>query len=263
MPRPLTVFMWGYSGWGNATSDFVASADAVERARGYRPPLFVDVRIHRKVRAEGFKDDKFEKAKRVGEARYRWMRGLGNESQLRKTGRRIKILNPDCAECLLDLIVAEAANRRRILFFCSCELPCNCHRLTVAKLLLAAARRRRQALEIEEWPGGQPGTNADETILRVSDKELSRLRKSASTVPLHHPKPLAKYAGLACGTLITAIGPSGSVVLPVASAMRAPKGWYLPILWEEDDTRTKTTARAVAAWRANYGYTRLRYAPKG
>lgn len=43
--RSLTIFTWGYWGWGNATENLVEVVDAVERARGYRPPIFVDIRI--------------------------------------------------------------------------------------------------------------------------------------------------------------------------------------------------------------------------
>jgi hypothetical protein len=46
-----TLFTWGYYGWGNATPQLVEAVDAVEHSRGFAPPLFVDIRIRRSVRA--------------------------------------------------------------------------------------------------------------------------------------------------------------------------------------------------------------------
>jgi hypothetical protein len=40
----LTAFSWGYEGWGNHTRAFVRMTDAIELARGKRPPIFVDIR---------------------------------------------------------------------------------------------------------------------------------------------------------------------------------------------------------------------------
>jgi hypothetical protein len=48
--KRLTAFSWGYRGWGNHTRDFVRTVDAIERARGKRPPIFVDIRFSRSVR---------------------------------------------------------------------------------------------------------------------------------------------------------------------------------------------------------------------
>ena len=55
----LTVFSWGYYGWGGAPTRFVEAVNSVERARGFEPPLFVDTRIRRAVRAKGFIGDVF------------------------------------------------------------------------------------------------------------------------------------------------------------------------------------------------------------
>jgi hypothetical protein len=64
----ITLFSWGYWGWGNATRQFVEAVDAAEAAREFAPPLFVDVRISRSVRAAGFRDHAFEQL--VGKDRY-------------------------------------------------------------------------------------------------------------------------------------------------------------------------------------------------
>jgi hypothetical protein len=39
----ITLFSWGYWGWGNVTRQFVEAVDAAEASRGFAPPLFVDV----------------------------------------------------------------------------------------------------------------------------------------------------------------------------------------------------------------------------
>ena len=56
-----TIFTWGYYGWGNHTPQLVEAVDAVERSRGFEPPIFVDIRIRRTVRAKGFQGNAFEK----------------------------------------------------------------------------------------------------------------------------------------------------------------------------------------------------------
>lgn len=140
---PLTLYTFGYWGWGNHTARLVKGVDAVERHRGYRPPLFVDIRIHRAVRAKGFAGNAFERT--VGQRRYRWMPELGNRSVL--PGQR-----SDRIRILLLLARAAAKDRRHVIFFCSCEQPRGCHRLTVARLVMKEARRRGVKLQVEEWP---------------------------------------------------------------------------------------------------------------
>ncbi len=55
---------------------------------------FVDIRIRRTVRAEGFKGSNFEKL--LGPSRHRWMKGLGNKFILTRTGP----IDPDrCSVC--------------------------------------------------------------------------------------------------------------------------------------------------------------------
>src|ERR1017187_2039954 len=56
----LTLFTWGYWGWGNATHELIRAVDATERERGFKPPVFFDIRASRSVRARGFRDDAFE-----------------------------------------------------------------------------------------------------------------------------------------------------------------------------------------------------------
>jgi hypothetical protein len=95
----LTLFSWGFWGWGTATKQLVEAVEAVEASRGYQPPLFVDVRVDRsKSRAPGFKGAAFEKE--FGPSRYIWMDDLGNQAI--PDGGPMRIKNPAAAETLLD-----------------------------------------------------------------------------------------------------------------------------------------------------------------
>src|SRR4051812_37741003 len=98
----LTAFSWGYYGWGNHTKALIKAVDNVEEARDRAPPLFIDIRWSRNVRANGFRGNAFEKT--VGARRYRWMKALGN----RNIGSRnpsARIADPSASEELLELIV--------------------------------------------------------------------------------------------------------------------------------------------------------------
>ncbi|MBS0416314.1 MAG: hypothetical protein JSR66_01285 [Proteobacteria bacterium] len=55
-----------------------------------------------------------------------------------------------------------------------------CHRVTVATLLLKAARRRGRRLQITEWPGGDVGS----TDLKVGAPALAAVLRGAAYVPL-------------------------------------------------------------------------------
>src|SRR4051794_14123672 len=101
----LTMFTWGYDGWGSSTCELKQAVDAVERERGYAPPYFVDIRLRRNVRAAGFRDSAFENL--LGQSRYRWMRSLGNRGILNKGGPRLQISQPGAAEELLDLALTQ------------------------------------------------------------------------------------------------------------------------------------------------------------
>ena len=182
----VQALTWGYHGWGGASAHFVRAVDALERRRGFRPPVFVDLRISRKVRAHDFQDNTFEGV--VGANRYRWMRRLGNARILDKRGKRIQIADPTAAEELLDLIIDLHRDQRRVILFCSCREPVlreedglpSCHRVTVAALLLKAARRRGIRLQVTEWPGGEPATSD----LKVGGRELKAVLRGAAYLPI-------------------------------------------------------------------------------
>src|SRR5436190_2047819 len=143
--RPMTLFTWGYYGWGNHMPQLVEAVDAVERSRGFEPPLFVDIRIRRTVRAKGFQGNAFEKL--LGQDRHQWMKSLGNNFIQTRTGPNIQIADPGAADELLDLAIDLTRHKQHLLFFCSCQWPrcdgeIHCHRATVAGLILKAAKKR-------------------------------------------------------------------------------------------------------------------------
>jgi hypothetical protein len=152
--EPPTVFSFGYEGCGSGTARLVAAVDEVERERGFEPPLWIDARVSRSVRAIGFRERAFEQL--LGADRYRWMRGLGNE-RVAQGREGIQIRSP---EAVNDLLVLALENpRRRVIFFCSCSgsLP-QCHRHEVGRLLLRRARTIGTRVRSVEWPGGEPVT---------------------------------------------------------------------------------------------------------
>src|SRR5580693_7440480 len=106
----MTIFTWGYYGWGNATPQLVQAVDAAERNRGFEPPLFVDIRIRRTVRAKGFQGNAFEKL--LGPSRHRWMKALGNKFIQTRTGPHIQIADPTAADELLD-VALDAAHHKQ------------------------------------------------------------------------------------------------------------------------------------------------------
>lgn len=158
--KPLTIFSFGYYGWGNSTPQLIQAVDAIEGSRGYQPPLFVEVRHHRSGRAPGFVGAAFEDL--LGADRYRWKKSLGNKMVDTQTPSKIQIAEPKTVAELLDLALEAAKHKQRVIFFCGCQWPrvnekVACHRTRVSTLVLAAARRRGVPTEIVEWPGGRPG----------------------------------------------------------------------------------------------------------
>jgi hypothetical protein len=225
----LTTFTWGYWGWGNSTPYFVQLLDAVENARGFAPPLFVDTRISRAVRAKGFSGNSF--CDLLGNARYRHMAALGNLAVLGHPGPPIQFKDSTQVPVLLRLVQELAQANRRVLFFCACEFPRTegqknaCHQVTLARLLLEAAQERGVPIEVVEWPGGEP---------QLLDVELPpdvarKLLHGGRPIPFGLSTPPARFASLPWGSIIrvrSAIGDFGAAVGPArygrASINHAP-----------------------------------------
>ncbi len=232
----LTAFSWGHEGWGNSTTELVAMVDAVEKSRGFGPPVFVDIRFRRQGRAVGFQEGAFQDL--LGPERYHWIQGLGNRA-VATGGQKTVIHRPDDADKLLDLIESAAAQGCRVIYFCHCASPTQlvpgvgCHRVDVGDLLLACARRRELPLTLEEWPGGWPIHSAP---TEVDAAEFKKIARGAKTFRLPRGISLARagaiphlsllHLGCEEGELLVSSGPAyfygGEWRMPIHS--RAPYG---------------------------------------
>lgn len=255
----LTMFSFGYWGWGNTTQQLVEAVNVVEATRGFQPPLWVDIRLRRNVRAIGFSGHAF--ADVVGEDKYCWMPELGNANLGNPSATRARIKDPSKSTALLDLALQEArTNKRRVIFFCSCPFPVNieksysCHRKSVARLLLKRASGRGVPLSIEEWPGGNPKT----ITLSRDASEVNRLRHGRKRIPLESPEINAHYAGLPWGTIARIASGAGEVLAVVDSARYHNGAWYLPVRQFDDADAGLCTLKAeISKWRERSGLTRF------
>jgi hypothetical protein len=229
----LVIFSWGYWGWGTATGQFVSAVGAVEKARGFEPPMFVDTRIRRSVRAPGFNGSAFERT--VGPALHRWMPSLGNLAVL-DGSEGIRIKDPGAAADLLDLALECCPQRRRILFFCSCEYPGHeglngCHRTAVARLVLEEAQRRSIGLHVQEWPGGEP---SHDLRIGVPSDAVKRMERGAKSIRLPEAVSLSVVAGIPwCSDVEVVPGSdetSSRRVLTGPAKYSKHDGWWLPII---------------------------------
>lgn len=244
-----TIFSWGYFGWGNATEQLVRTVDAVEWDRGFGPPLFVDIRIRRSVRAAGFTGFAFEDL--LGPKRHLWLKGLGNEAIITKGGG-IRISDPGKSTELLDLALEDAG--RRVIYFCSCQWPMQdgrvaCHRRTVANPLLAAARRRREDIEVIEWPGGEPG----EAALNVEPEVLGSVQRGRASVPLGEKPPAARLRGLAWGSVVQLRSGREEAAVIAGPARYRSGSWELPVMEVVAGDSGDEAARHATAFRRAFG----------
>jgi hypothetical protein len=249
----IEAFMWGYWGWGGSTPELVEAFDASEAQRGYEPPVFVDVRIRREVRAVGFRGDAFEK--RLAAGRYVWLQGLGNEAVLDHGPLRLP--EPHVANDLLDLIVEKHRERRRVLFFCACETPrtngvLSCHRDLVAELVTNEARRRRVALSVSEWPGGVP-----RRLIARFPAALVRAGQSEAAKGVPMPKEISPAIGVSLpwGSYAVVEGADGLVPLVLGPAIHRQGRWSLqrrlPTPGGSNETQWQ---RTILACRKAWGY---------
>jgi len=253
--KNVTLFSWGYYGWGNYTKQLVEAADAVEAKRGFNPPVFVDVRIRRVVRAPGFREKAFEKL--LGPDRYRWMKSLGNQAVENRVAGAIEIAEPKAAKDLLDMAVHEAKeNNRRLIFFCGCQYPKNgkeitCHRAEIGKLLLAEAKKQKQPTEVVEWPGNEP-SHIDIELPKKEFKAVLDCKGKANLSAGSDPKDLAGLAWMSDATFRCG---EEEVHRLVGPACCGSKGWFLPIMtWSKDDLPLKEYQGSAEKYRKHFGF---------
>ena len=234
--KRFTIFSWGYYGWGNWTRQLIKAVDAVEETRGFRPPVFVDVRLRREVRAKGFSGAAFAKALREPD-RYLWMNALGNEAIADHSLDHMKIADPKAASDLLKIANTAAKEKRRVIFFCSCRYPkhnrddVTCHRTAVARLVLNAAQKLGTPVEICEWPGGEPQS----IEIEVSPLEFQAVSKNGRTMRPKKGSQLSEMAGLPWGTVACLKSKGESLFRLVGPANYQGGEWSLPVFdWFED-----------------------------
>ncbi|MFM7230653.1 MAG: hypothetical protein ACKO3S_01560, partial [bacterium] len=197
----LTLFSWGYWGWGNATREFLDAVAAVEKSRGFDPPFFADIRIRRSGRAEGFVGDTFERE--AGRPRHRHIAGLGNRNVVDGSSSGITIDRPEAVNELLEFAQEAERKKARVLYFCSCRFPHSpdeptCHRTSVTSLLLKEAKRRGISVKVVEWPGGEPA----HLQLRVEPGELRSVKAGRKSLAFKERLSLAKAASVAYGSTL-------------------------------------------------------------
>lgn len=248
----IQLFTFGYYGWGNSTPQLVQAVDAVERSRGFKPPIFVDIRIQRAVRAPGFTGNAFGEL--LGAKRYRWIKALGNKQIETRTGPRIQIAEPSAANDLLDLAMEAAKDQRRLIFFCGCEFPrcdgrVNCHRTTVAALAIKAARRRGRNTEVVEWPGGDP----NQLDLPTDIKSFNDLLRGKLNIPTGN-MALRESAGIAWGSTATISADGQNVKAVIGPAQFRRQAWQLPVLFWGEGYTQPDIRREGAKVRKAYGF---------
>ena len=251
MSTTIEMFSFGYEGWGSETKLLVKGVDAVEEARGYLPPVFIDTRIRREVRAIGFRGNAFGNL--LGEGRYLWEPRLGNDSIL--TGAsEVSIHDPGAADEYIGLAAELLREKGRVIFFCHCPIPVECHRSIVAELLLDAASRRGIDLKIAEWPGGEPGSIST----NVSRELLGQIRRGRRSIPIARVTDLAKIAGLPWGSAVHVTGPGGSVWVTSGPARVSGGKWQLPVFSVEPFDSEEDALEAGRGMREEEGYLPIR-----
>jgi hypothetical protein len=248
MASSPTVLAWGYWGWGEATKELVARFDAVDSSRGFRPPVLVDVRASRSVRANGFRADAFEKV--VGPDRYRWLQGLGNAAVATGKGP-MRLVRPETANELLSLVREASREGRRVIYFCSCDSPwraATCHRHLVGTTLLKVARAEGFEMSLQEWPGGEPSGGVV-CSFEVPRRTLAALRAvKARWASLGGRIPTAFEMGLPIGSLVRLTEGTDELVVATCPPCLVTGVWKLPLLVPpiDGESQAKLVARVQA-----------------
>jgi hypothetical protein len=241
----ITLFSFGYWGCGSATPALVDAIDEAESNRGYEPPLWVDVRISRSVRAAGFRERRFEDLLR---SRYEWMPDLGNK-RVEEGRKGIEIKDPTAAKVLLQRALDRPT--RRVIFFCSCEYPAFCHRKVVGQLLLKYAKERKAQITVIEWPGEEP---AAVLTLDASPATLRQIeREQKKSIPIPSSMAVGKAAALPWGTIACVRAGNEHANVLVGPASFNAAGAYLRVFPDESGTRANSRA-----FRKSLGFSSLK-----
>ena len=251
----LTIFTFGYWGWGGATSELIRAINTAERRKGFSTPVFFDIRLKRSVRAKGFRADAFERL--LPRGRYRWFPRLGNINIVAKK-RGVKIKDPFASRILFEEALKFAKANRRVIIFCACEFPNHCHRRVVAKLLLKEAERTGHPIRIAEWPGGEPIRSR----VRVTKAIFKGICGNILNVRLSSRSVSRDVVGLPWGSIVDV--ESGKESVPIISGpAKFQNGWILPI-WEQHEPNTPAAKlrRASEKWLRSHGFTTIWSSPR-
>jgi hypothetical protein len=236
----LTTFTFGYWGWGSTTKQLVQAVDAAEADRGFEPPVFVDIRLQRTVRAPGFSGAAF--ADVVGKGRYQWMQPLGNNRIATHEGG-VEIRDPSAAADLLAIAIELNKTKRRLLFFCACAGigAYRCHRHTVASLVLKEARKTGRRLQIIEWPGGSPLKE----LLPVNAAVFQAVQHGRKSVPMDKAAIAGGMTTLPWGSVVNFQANDDTLAVVTGPAM-FQHGWCLPVLNYEGSQERPTNLKTWA-----------------
>lgn len=145
MEKAVGIYSFGYWGWGPcipALHNFYSKKNKENRGRGIK---WIDTRISRAVRSEGFRGDNPRRL--FGSRNYEWIPELGNRS-IKTGGQRIVIDNFEKGfEILLQEIKRAQHTKRDLILFCSCHNKKfkRCHRTVLIRLL---KRKRTRGVRV-------------------------------------------------------------------------------------------------------------------
>jgi hypothetical protein len=128
------------------------------------------------------------------------------------------------------LALDAAKRQQRVIFFCACKVPAQCHRAEVVRLVSAAARKRRSKVEITEWPGGDQ-VELKPVELKVSNELLLKVRAGRRSIPLPESADLVKFGSLPwCSRVLLKSGQGEAEVICSPAEYSSKLGWYLSTL---------------------------------
>ena len=172
-------------------------------------------------------------------------RALGNRSILTKANR-IVIDDPSAANDRLELAIAAAKEKRRVIFFCSCRWPktedrIECHRVKVADLVLEAASAKGISIEVVEWPGG----TRKPLEIQLSMPVFRKVCAGARSIPLPETINPVVLEGPAWATLAQLCCDQDSTLRLVGPAKWVKDRWTLEYIgWDDDWTKVEYEERA-------------------
>ena len=258
----ITLFSWGYWGWGNATEQLVEAVDwpkSDENSVRQSSSIFVCF-----AKGEPKGSSAMHSATSVGASRYRWMPDLGNLA----VGKSATHEDKASRSCRRPAGTGNQAakDRRRVIFYCACRFPrvngkTRCHRDTVIDLAPGGREKAARSISVVEWPGGEPSVNRAIEVDRVLYRSVLNGR---SNIPFRHER-LGEFAGLPWGSILRSnVSTKEAFQFPQAQRTllieMAKAVWRLPVFLEVEKGDTRTLlAKAAKEWRQKCGLHERRF----